>query len=169
MVDLAVANLVIAGASTKGEWQGRSIDWLDDRVGSVGESNGICMVTTFLDFHGVAAYCTTAVALARELRDAVGTGVSIYPDLVNATEISRRTGRTRQAIHQYADGNRGPGSFPAHLCVLGDVRVWDWGSVNEWFRVFDGSGDVEYNPPFAVVGAINAELVGLSLPSATAQ
>ena len=56
--------------------------------------------------------------------------VRVEPDqLVWASEIADRIGRTRQSVDQLIKGQRGPGGFPAP--VSGNVRnpLWRWVEV----------------------------------------
>jgi hypothetical protein len=54
-------------------------------------------------------------------------------DLVNQSEIARRIGRTRQLVHQYISGERGPGGFPPPVChISDDAPLWMWCEVAHW-------------------------------------
>lgn len=54
-------------------------------------------------------------------------------DLVTQAEIARRIGRSRQLVHQYIVGERGPGRFPAPACNITDgVPLWYWSEVAFW-------------------------------------
>jgi hypothetical protein len=54
-------------------------------------------------------------------------------DLVTQAEIARRISRTRQLVHQYISGTRGPGGFPAPACEITDgVHLWQWCEVAFW-------------------------------------
>jgi hypothetical protein len=54
-------------------------------------------------------------------------------DLVTQAEIAHRIGRTRQLVHQYVTGKRGPGSFPPPACDLtDDSPLWYWCEVAYW-------------------------------------
>lgn len=54
-------------------------------------------------------------------------------NLVTASEIARRMGRTRQLVHQYMNGTRGPGGFPPPECHLTDhAPLWAWCAVSYW-------------------------------------
>lgn len=60
-------------------------------------------------------------------------------ELLSASDIASRTGRTRQSISHLIAGVRGTGSWPRP--VAGNVRspLWRWVDVAEWFREYDGS------------------------------
>lgn len=54
-------------------------------------------------------------------------------NLVTASEIARRIGRTRQLVHQYITGQRGPGGFPPPQCHLAEqAPLWAWCAVSFW-------------------------------------
>jgi hypothetical protein len=54
-------------------------------------------------------------------------------DLVTQAEIARRISRSRQLVHQYINGTRGPGGFPAPTCEITDgVPLWAWYEVAYW-------------------------------------
>ena len=54
-------------------------------------------------------------------------------NLVTASEIARRMGRSRQLVHQYMNGQRGPGGFPPPECHLTDhAPLWAWCAVSYW-------------------------------------
>lgn len=52
--------------------------------------------------------------------------------LVTQSEIARRIGRTRQLVHQYIAGERGPGGFPPPSCHISDYPFWAWCEVACW-------------------------------------
>jgi hypothetical protein len=59
-------------------------------------------------------------------------------DLASASDIARRIGRSRQLVHQYITGARGPGSFPPPECHLADrAPLWSWGAVSRWLVAAD--------------------------------
>ena len=71
----------------------------------------------YLEFSRAAPSLKDAILSAiRDVRKA-GVGADVWRvdshDLVSPSEIARRIGRTRQLIHQYITGARGPGGFPA--------------------------------------------------------
>lgn len=54
-------------------------------------------------------------------------------NLVTASEIARRINRSRQLVHQYMTGKRGPGEFPPPECHLTDhAPMWAWCAVSHW-------------------------------------
>jgi hypothetical protein len=64
-------------------------------------------------------------------------------DLVSASDVAERTGRSRQSISFLIGGERGPGGWPR--AVAGNVRspLWRWNEVAEWFETLDGSHSVD--------------------------
>jgi predicted DNA-binding transcriptional regulator AlpA len=85
--------------------------------------------------------------------------IRVDQDLVDIPEIARRTSRSRQNIQQLVTGTRGSKDFPDPLGVLGEKRVWDWASVNEWLRNRHKLGDEEAWLGRDDVSVINAWLV----------
>lgn len=54
-------------------------------------------------------------------------------NLVTQADIARRIGRTRQLVHQYIMGKRGPGGFPPPVAEIADgTWVWPWSEVATW-------------------------------------
>ena len=156
MWNKAVANLAIAIDSQDFV---RLAEWVGDRDGMLYASNNQTVATLF--FEGISECDKLHAALhdvVRDLRSAGFEPTGLEFDLVNTTDVADRIGRTRQTVRQYADGVRGPGEFPVPLGVPGGVRVWDWGSVNEWLRSFDESGDPEYHPTRNFIAEFNASL-----------
>ncbi len=85
------------------------------------------------------------------------TVLRVEPDqLVWASEIADRVGRTRQSIDQLVKAQRGPGGFPAP--VSGNVRnpLWRWAEVEAWFAAYEHR-EIDTERP-AVIGAINGAL-----------
>jgi hypothetical protein len=59
-------------------------------------------------------------------------------NLVTQADIARKIGRTRQLVHQYITGQRGPGRFPAPVCnITHGVPLWLWCEVAYWLRQND--------------------------------
>jgi hypothetical protein len=79
-------------------------------------------------------------------------------DLITPSEIARRIGRTRQLVHQYITGARGPGRFPAPECNLTDGQpLWAWCAVSYWLFQNDMIRPEELRDA-EVVAAINNAL-----------
>ena len=59
-------------------------------------------------------------------------------NLVTASEIARRIGRSRQLVHQYMTGQRGPRDFPPPECHLSEgAPLWAWCAVSCWLAQND--------------------------------
>ncbi len=83
--------------------------------------------------------------------------IHVEPDeLVWASEIAARTGRSRQSIEQLVKGRRGPGGFPKPASHSTRNPLWRWSEIEAWFSEYEGrQPDVERS---AVLGAINGAL-----------
>ena len=58
-------------------------------------------------------------------------------NLVTQAEIGQRIRRSRQQVHQYITGERGPGGFPSPACHIHDDKdacLWLWCEVAYWLR-----------------------------------
>src|SRR5437762_2493686 len=65
--------------------------------------------------------------------------VHVDPDeLVWASEIAQRTGRSRQSVDQLIKGQRGPGNFPAPARHATRNPLWRWSEVEAWFAAYQG-------------------------------
>ena len=90
----------------------------------------------FLDFARTADSFSEAVSTAiRDVRTAGFDVLRVEPDdLVSASEIARRTKRTRQSIRQLSTGVRGPGGFPPPYAQLKSASpLWRWTDIAKWF------------------------------------
>jgi hypothetical protein len=59
-------------------------------------------------------------------------------NLVTQSEIARKISRSRQLVHQYITGTRGPGKFPPPVCGVTDENpLWAWCDVAYWLRQND--------------------------------
>lgn len=72
---------------------------------------------------------------ARELVPALRL-LRLDRDLVGVPEIAERTGKTRQCVHQWVNGERltDAGPFPLPEGTAGRAHVWLWAEVNDWLR-----------------------------------
>jgi hypothetical protein len=92
---------------------------------------------TYMVFTRTANSLKDAILSAiRDVRKAdIGADVRRVDEcnLVTPSEIARRIGRSRQLVHQYMIGQRGPGGFPAPDCNLTDGQpLWSWCTVSYW-------------------------------------
>jgi predicted DNA-binding transcriptional regulator AlpA len=64
----------------------------------------------------------------------------VEPDeLVYASEIAERIGRSRQSVDHLIRGVRGPGDFPAPLSHASARNpLWRWSDVESWFASYEG-------------------------------
>jgi hypothetical protein len=53
-------------------------------------------------------------------------------DLVNAADIARRSGVTREAVRLWIEAERGGGGFPPPSARVGKSTVWRWSEVARW-------------------------------------
>ena len=91
----------------------------------------------YLEFSRSAKSLESAIISA--ITDIVKAGVGAHVlrvdecNLVTASEIARRINRSRQLVHQYMTGKRGPGGFPPPECHLTDhAPLWAWCAVSYW-------------------------------------
>lgn len=87
-----------------------------------------------LDFARAAGSLQSAIASAVEDVAKAGAKVDrIEPDpLVSLIDIAARSGLSRQAITNYAKGERAK-NFPAPMArVTADSSLWDWATVAKW-------------------------------------
>ncbi len=93
----------------------------------------------FLTFSRSASTLKDAILSAiRDVRRA-GIGADVLRidncDLVTQADIARRIGRSRQLVHQYITGKRGPGGFPRPVCLITEgTPLWMWCEVAYWLR-----------------------------------
>ena len=85
--------------------------------------------------------------------------VRVEPDeLVSATAIAERTGRTRESVRLLIEGRRGPSGFPSPVAwVDAKTRLWRWSDVVRWFRDAMGK-DIEQGEGADFLAALNAAL-----------
>lgn len=108
---------------------------------------------------GGKTYC--ASVLVEEMLKAVlgrGSVTRVEPDeLVWASEIAQRLGRTRQSVRLLIDGRRGPGGFPQPAASVTRNPLWRWSEVADWFERYEDRplADPERS---AVIGAFNGAL-----------
>jgi hypothetical protein len=95
--------------------------------------------TIYLTFTRFAPTLKEAVLTAlRDVRKAnIGAVVRHIDEcnLVTQAEIARRIKRSRQLVHQYITGQRGPGGFPGPDCYITEEKpLWRWCEVAYWLR-----------------------------------
>jgi predicted DNA-binding transcriptional regulator AlpA len=98
-----------------------------------GEVDGVQFADLSRDAESVAA----AIGSARRAVERAVPGLRVTrvepDDLVSASEIAARLGRSRESIRLLIEGKRGPGSFPPPVSgVKAGRRIWRWSDVAEW-------------------------------------
>jgi len=87
-----------------------------------------------------------------------GSVMRVEPDeLVWASEIAHRLGRTRQSVGLLIDGKRGPGEFPRPAAAATRDPLWRWSEVADWFERYEGQAVADPERS-AIIGAINGAL-----------
>lgn len=83
----------------------------------------------------------------------------VEPDeLVSASAIAERVGRTRESVRLLIEGKRGPGDFPAPVAwVDAKTRLWRWSDVARWLRDTHGE-EVPVGEGAEFLAALNAAL-----------
>lgn len=92
---------------------------------------------TFVAFSRLAPSMIEAIssAIADVRKSGIGAKVLRveYCNLVTQADIGRKIGRSRQLVHQYVSGARGPGGFPSPECSLAEAApLWRWCEVAYW-------------------------------------
>jgi predicted DNA-binding transcriptional regulator AlpA len=97
----------------------------------------------------------SAIAAVESVKDL--EVLHVDPDeLVWASEIAQRAGRSRQSIDHLVRGIRGPGDFPAPAHHATRNPLWRWSEVEAWLAAYEGrESDTERS---VVLGAINGAL-----------
>jgi len=116
----------------------------------------------YLEFSRSAVCLKAAILSAIEDVRKAGIGADVVRvdecNFVTMAEIGRRMGRSRQLVHQYITGQRGPGGFPAPACNLTAGKpLWQWCAVSYWLVQNDLLRE-EIWEQARVVEAINTKL-----------
>lgn len=93
----------------------------------------------FLTFSRIAPSMKDAILSAIDNVRKAGIGADVlrvdYCNLVTQSDIARKIGKSRQLIHQYIVGLRGPGGFPPPACEITDGgELWLWCEVAVWLH-----------------------------------
>lgn len=104
----------------------------DDAV--FGERNGVY----FAEFDREGENFPESVGTAIQQVEAAVSALSVVrvePDeLVNASAIAERMGRSRESIRLLVEHKRGPGGFPSPITwVASKHPLWRWSLVAQWF------------------------------------
>ena len=118
--------------------------------------------TGFLEFDREGSSFDEAVISAISQVEGIGDDVVVLrvepDDVVNAAEIARRAGMSREAVRLWSSGERGNVGFPSPIAVLGPrTLLWSWAEVAGWLSQ---RGELEKGElrRARVLGAINARL-----------
>jgi hypothetical protein len=130
-----------------------------------GEVDGI----GYGEFHREAPSFPAAVVSAVQSVEAV-PGLRVLrvepDDLVSASEIAVRLGRTRESVRLLIAGERGPGSFPApvsHLRVR--HRLWRWSEVAVWSQQATADEAAQAQALAALDAALDLRNRSVTLPA----
>lgn len=96
----------------------------------------------YLTFSRYAQSMKDAILSAIDCVRNAGIGADVLRvdgcNLVTQSDIARRIGRSRQTVHQYMIGSRGPGGFPPPACDLTEAApLWYWCEVAYWLSEHD--------------------------------
>lgn len=116
-----------------------------------------------LDFDREAETLLEAVMSAIEDVEHARVSLSVLrvePDeLVTASQIAERTGRSKESIRLLAAGRRGRGGFPVPVRgATSRTRLWRWSEVAAWMATHDESGDDKSVERARTITTINAAL-----------
>ena len=114
----------------------------------IGKRNGL----VFLDFDREGESPEKAILSAIRAVEGSRIGATVARiepgDLVTQAEIARRTGRPRETVRLWIEGQRGPAGFPRPCSgVAGKSLEWRWVDVARWLSTndrLDDSGDVAF-------------------------
>lgn len=99
---------------------------------------GRCLVSFSREATSLIEAILSAISDIRKLGPAVNILRVDSSNLVSQSEIARRIGRSRQLVHQYISGERGPGAFPPPICDLSEgAPLWSWCEVAAWLHQHD--------------------------------
>jgi hypothetical protein len=115
----------------------------------------------YADFTREGDSLAAAVGSAiRQIEDAI-PGLMVRrvepDDLVTASEIARRTARSRESVRLLIAGERGRGRFPAPISNLKGRRLWRWADVAQWLTVSE-PGIARLAADAGFIAALNAAL-----------
>lgn len=139
---------------------------LEDRLYEAGCDDALLSVSQgvlCLDFDRRAPSLFDAVLSAVRDVEGAGAGATVCrvepDDLVTASEIAARTGRSRESIRLLASGRRGNGGFPSPVRgVKSRARHWRWAEVASWLAEHEGAAAQPTLDEARVIAAINAAL-----------
>lgn len=78
-------------------------------------------------------------------------------DLVTEAEIAARIDQSRQSVHLYVTGSRGPGAFPLPAAkAKGSSPLWHWHEVLHWLvenSIWSSQEELDKAEPIAIANA----------------
>ena len=91
----------------------------------------------FLSFSRTAPSLRDAIVSAVQAVNGCGQSLSVVRvdtcNFVTQADIARKMDRSRQQVHQYISGLRGPGDFPPPACNITEgMPLWYWCEVADW-------------------------------------
>lgn len=113
---------------------------LEDAIFNAGCDDATISVRSgrlFITFSREAPTLREAIVSAIRAVRGCGQGLRVLRvdvcNLVTQADIARKIGRSRQLIHQYITGVRGPGGFPPPACdITESSHLWYWCEVAFW-------------------------------------
>jgi len=117
----------------------------------------------YLDFDREAESPREAILSAVHDVEKAGLGARVIrvepDDLVTASEIAERTGRSRESIRLLAAGKRGQGGFPPPFRGMKRrTRLWRWSEVALWLAEREGNLSDPLVDEAHTIAAINGAL-----------
>jgi hypothetical protein len=128
-----------------------------------------CDDATFSVRHGVPHveftreaddFAIAVISALEDIRPVEGVSVTRVEveQLVTASEIARRLGRSRQSVQQLIAGTRGPGGFPNPVDWVLGARLWSWPAVAAWTSEARGMSPAPSPADAEFVAALNGAL-----------
>jgi predicted DNA-binding transcriptional regulator AlpA len=139
---------------------------VEDRLFGAGCDDALLGIrdgVAFLDFDRESDSMLDAIVTAISNVEQSGLDVNVIrvepDDLVTASEIAERTGRSRESIRLLAAGQRGGGGFPPPVRGLKSrMRLWRWAEVIAWMTEHEGSAPSAAVHNAQTIAAINGAL-----------
>jgi hypothetical protein len=132
--------LVLSGIYGTDQLTSKLVDAMFEACGDA--ALGMRSGRPFIDFLREAASLKEAILSAvRDVR-AAGLGLDVmrveWSPVVSQGDIARRIGKSRQMVHQYIRGVRGPSGFPPSVFESTQGQpLWHWCDVAAWLVEHD--------------------------------
>ena len=139
---------------------------VEDRLFEAGCDDALLGIrdgVAFLDFDRESESLLDAILSAISNVEQSGLEVKVIrvepDDLVSASEIAERTGRSRESIRLLAAGRRGSGGFPPPVRGLKSrMRLWRWAEVIAWMAEHEGTEQPVAVQNAQTIAAVNGAL-----------